>query len=75
MGYSAWLEFARYSKRKGITSGFTGTLPHHERSFRFLAQHLQRYFPGTVKDCNDITNHVTHRENVDQLPTYNIQKY
>lgn len=54
MGYSAWLEFARHSKRKGITSGFTGALSHHEGSFRLLAQHFQRYFPGIINDHDTV---------------------
>lgn len=45
MGYSAWLEFTGHTEGEGVTSGLTGTLSHHEGSFRLLAQYLQCYLP------------------------------
>lgn len=54
MGYSARLEFTGHTEGEGITSGLAGTLAHHERSFRLLAQYLQRYLSGiTVRIIND----------------------
>lgn len=52
MGYSARLEFTGHAEGEGVTSGLTGTLSHHERSFRLLAQYLQRYLSRiTVVSC------------------------
>lgn len=54
MGYSAWLEFTGHTEGEGVTSGLAGTFAHHERSFRLLAQYLQRYLSGiTVRIVND----------------------
>lgn len=54
MGYSARLKFTGHTEGEGVTSGLAGTLAHHERSFRLLAQYLQRYLSEiTVRIVND----------------------
>lgn len=50
MGYSAWLEFTGHAKGESVTSGLAGTLSHHERPFRLLAQYFQRYL-SKITNC------------------------